>query len=188
MSDRLRSAGLHVRQIEVGQHVGEQGQESVAHVVPEEQNPLRTALEPGAVDHVRFTLQNRPYQVWILPRVVLEIGILDEHDVTAGGLESRPHRRSLAPVLRMLDIGEIDLATLAKLLEELTGTICRTVIDDDDLDFHALLHRGRGDPLEDLLDSLLLVVHRDQNGELHAGGSIAEASARALWLRPLRKQ
>src|SRR6516162_690935 len=48
-------AGFHVRQIEVGKHVGKQGQKPVSGHVPEKKNPMWSAArEPRAEDHIRL--------------------------------------------------------------------------------------------------------------------------------------
>ena len=49
--------GFHIRQVQVGEHVREQREESVAHTVPEIEYPVASAREkPGTDHHVRRSL------------------------------------------------------------------------------------------------------------------------------------
>src|SRR5207237_375582 len=54
-SSKRLVAGLNVRQIKIGEHVGEQGQKFVANHVPEKKDTMRSpAHEPRAEDCIRF--------------------------------------------------------------------------------------------------------------------------------------
>ena len=92
-------ADLHIREVEVGHHVGKHGEDLVSHVVPEKHHPVRAAAEEArAKDHVRVAVEDRPQQVRILPRIVFEVGVLDQDDVTRGRGEPGPQSRALALV------------------------------------------------------------------------------------------
>ena len=83
----------------VEQHVGQQRQEAVARVVPEQVRALRlAAAQARAVDDVGDALQQRPDELGHVARVVLEVGVLDDHELAADGVEPAPHGRALAAV------------------------------------------------------------------------------------------
>ena len=91
-------ARLHVRQVQVGDGVGDQGQELVRDVVPEEEHPARRAGEPGAEDRVGPPVHDRPDQPRVLLGVVLEVRVLDEQDVAPGLGKAPADRGALALV------------------------------------------------------------------------------------------
>ncbi len=148
-------AGLHVGEVEVGEHVGEQRQEPVAHRVPEVQHPAGARLEARAVDGVGLVRPDGLQEGGILHRVVLQVGVLDHDHVPRGRLDPGPHRGALAHVLRLVD-HLVKQALLIQLIEELAGTVPRRVVHRHDLhverDLPHAPHR--------LLDGLLLVVGR----------------------------
>ena len=86
-------AGLHVGQVEVGHHVAELGQDLVADVVPEEEDPVGPPLEAGAVNDVRPAVENGRQELGVFSGVVLKVGVLDEDDVPRGPGKSPPERR-----------------------------------------------------------------------------------------------
>ena len=56
------------------------------------------AEEARAEDDVGLALEDRAQQQRVLARVVLEVGVLDDHDVAGGLAEAAGHRRALALV------------------------------------------------------------------------------------------
>ncbi len=78
-------AGLHVREVEIGRHVRQEGEELVAEGVPEiEYAVLMRAVESGAEDGVRLAAENGLEQRGVVGGIVFEVGVLDEHDVRRG--------------------------------------------------------------------------------------------------------
>ena len=63
-------AGLHVSQIQVVQHVRQERQEAVCHVVPEKQNAMRPPQEAGSKNDVGGSVQDRFQQCEVILRVV----------------------------------------------------------------------------------------------------------------------
>src|SRR5262245_32859931 len=67
-------AGLHVGEVQVGEHVRGQREEPVAEGVPEVEDTVRpSGLEPGAEDHVGLAVHERGQQQAVLGWVVLEV-------------------------------------------------------------------------------------------------------------------
>ena len=121
--------------------------------------------EARAVDDVGDIGGERLEEVVVLGRVVLEIGVLDEHEVGGGQREAGPERGSLALVAIVQHdphalIGDTD--------EQVPGAVGRAVVDDDDL----------GDPwrLEHALDQ------RDDRRLLVVAGH-DDRQATTLWTR-----
>ena len=63
-----------------------------------------TAQQPGAIYNPIFSRQNRLQQNPVVVRVIFQIGILYDYDVTGGARYSLTHRISLPPVCRQPEI------------------------------------------------------------------------------------
>ena len=121
--------------------------------------------EARAVHDVGEIGGERLDEVVVLGRVVLEIGVLDEHEVGGGEREARAQRSSLA----LVAILQHDADTLVgDADEQVTGAVGRAVVDDDDL----------GDPwrFEHALDQ------RDDRRLLVVAGH-DDSKATTLWTR-----
>jgi len=71
--------------------------------MPEEEvvHALGAGEKPGSVNHIRSSIHNRLQQLWIIPRVILEIGILNQHDI-AGRFGKSASQSSTLPLIRPL--------------------------------------------------------------------------------------
>ena len=109
-ADRL-VAGLHVRQVDVVEDVGQPGQEMVRDAVPVEQDfALRGGGEARAEDRVGLPFQDRRDQRRIVARVVFEVRVLDQADVAAHFLNRAADRGPLPHVLRLAEDADARLA------------------------------------------------------------------------------
>ena len=64
-------AGLHIRKIQVGEYVGHEREEAIAHGVPKvEHSVLLRTNEPGTKNRIGFSTQNRMQQNWILRGII----------------------------------------------------------------------------------------------------------------------
>ena len=81
VADEHLVAGLHVREVQVGERIGQERQHPVADRMPEIEDAMaaRRPEKARAVDHVGLALENRLEQQRVLARVVFEIGVLDDH-------------------------------------------------------------------------------------------------------------
>ena len=104
----------------------------------------RRAEEPRAVDHVGLAVEDRPDQLGIFVRVVLEIGVLDDHHVAGGFADAAPHRRALALVMRLKE--DPDAVLAVEFLEDFARAVLRSIVNDDELLFDGakIDLRGRG--------------------------------------------
>src|SRR5688572_16267254 len=106
-------AGLHVGEIQVGDHVREEGQHAVRHAVPEEEHAVRHAGEEArAVHHVRATLEDGTDELRELRGVVLEVRVLDDHDVPLRAPEPGAQGGPLA-LVSLVEDEDVDLSPLA---------------------------------------------------------------------------
>ena len=72
-------AGLHVGHVQIGKHVGKQGQEAVAHGMPEIKNARRAAAGKTAPEHhIRLVGKKRRQELVVFFRVLLQVGVLDD--------------------------------------------------------------------------------------------------------------
>jgi hypothetical protein len=93
-------------------------------------------------------------------RVVLEIGVLDHHDVTLRVREAGADGGALAAIGRMEEHADLAARDAA---EDVPGAVERAVVDDEDL----LRVRQRLHALQDLPDARRLVVDRHDDRKLH---------------------
>ena len=71
--------GLHIGEIEIGEHIRHEREQFVAHRMPEKEHPVRlTTSETTAVHHVGISRDERTDDLGKFTWVVLEVGIL--HD------------------------------------------------------------------------------------------------------------
>ena len=90
-------AGLHVREVEVGEHVGEKSKEAVADGMPEVKNAVGfRADEAGAEDDIGTILKDRSNHDGIFLGVVFEVGVLDDDDRCGGMGNPRSERGTFA--------------------------------------------------------------------------------------------
>ena len=151
-------ARLHVGQIEVRGHVGEERQECVPDAVPVEHHAARIPFEPRSEHHLGMSVEDRLDQLRILFRVVFEVGILDENDVPAGFLDAATDRGAFSLVDRLENVP--DLRPLIRQRgDHVLRSIGRLVVDDDDL----LVDRNFLDPAQQLRHRGPLVVAGDDH-------------------------
>ena len=161
---------LHVGEVQVRDHVGDERQHLVGDVVPEEEHAARGAREARPVDHVRLALEDRRQELRVVPRVVLEVRVLDQHDVAGRLGEAAPEGGALPLVGLLVEdpdlvllVGGPEPAGLGQLGLQPAQVVARAVrgavVDDDDL----LGHRHGLDALEDLRKREPLVVDRDDD-------------------------
>src|SRR6185369_493246 len=74
-------AGLHIREVQIGKHVREERQHSVAEGMPEEQHSMRAREETRTVNDIRPSRIDRLNQDSIFSRVIFKIGVLNDDDV-----------------------------------------------------------------------------------------------------------
>ena len=123
-------AGLHVRQGRPVEDVGDEGQEAVAQPVRGE-HVLPLPGEPAAVDDLGLALEHRVEQPGPVVGVVLEVGVLDQHQFAPGRLETGPHRRALA---RVGPVGDDPHGRVLQGGQHLVGPVRRAVVDDHHLE------------------------------------------------------
>ena len=128
--------------------------------MPEEQHAVRAAREPRAIDHVRAVIEDRSQQVWIIRRIVFEVGILNENDVARGVFESRAEGRTLAAVDGMRN--DFDPAHLLKFPEDVAGAVGGGVVHENDFIFQAAGIRS-ADAAKNLLDRVGLIEDGNQD-------------------------
>ncbi len=92
-------AGLHVREVEVGEHVGEKGEEAVADRVPEIEDAMCLGSdETGAENDIGTVFENGPEHNGIFLGVVFEVGVLDNDDRRGGVADAGAESSALALV------------------------------------------------------------------------------------------
>src|SRR5206468_6696818 len=100
--------------------------------VPEVEHPVPLADEARAVDHVGLVVEDWLNQSRILGGVVLEVGVLHQHDVASRLLEALAQGCSLALVVLLEDNANLRRLGL-QLLQNGTRAIGAAIVDNDDL-------------------------------------------------------
>ena len=90
---------LHVGEVRVRTHVGQQREKAVSHHMPEVNHAMRPASqEPGAEHNVGAILHNRCKKDRVFVGVILQVGVLNDDHVTRSCLETRAQSCSLAKI------------------------------------------------------------------------------------------
>src|ERR1035441_1003648 len=118
--------------------------------MPEIMDALRAAQESRTVNHVSPAIQNGLKELAVILGVVLEVGVLNQHDVTAGRFKTAAQCGSLTAILGLKDKadilqGEARVAILhdgialacrlglVEFLEQQTRAVGGSIVDDNNL-------------------------------------------------------
>ena len=78
-------AGFHVGEVEVGKHVGEEGEPLVSDGMPEEEDAVGVAAgESGAIDDIGVTVEHGLEEEVVFSWVVFEVCVLDDDEIAGG--------------------------------------------------------------------------------------------------------
>ena len=125
--------GLHVSEVQVCKHVGQQREKAVSHHMPEVNHAMRPApQEPGAEHNVGTIFQNRCKKDWVFARVILQVRVLNDDHITRSCLEARAQSCALAKIA-LLQHDFIDPSGRFR-FKKFAGSIGRSVIHEDDFD------------------------------------------------------
>src|SRR5689334_18853475 len=127
-----------------------------------EVHSLVGAKEARAIDHLAFALKDRLDQSGIIRGIILEIGVLDQHDIALDLLQASPASSALASISFMAE--QADLAPVGQLGKLAPCAVRRAVVNDDKL--FVIGHIAH--PLDDLFYSSFFVVDGNNNRKLHA--------------------
>jgi len=96
-------AGLHIREVQVGEHVGHEREELVPQGVPKIQHAV--LLRPNKArskNRIGLAAQNGMQQDRILCGIIFQVGILDNNHIRCRLRDSRSQRRALALVFLVM--------------------------------------------------------------------------------------
>jgi hypothetical protein len=158
-------AGLHISEVQVGEHVGHEGEELVAHGVPEVEHAVHAGTEEArAKDDIGLAEKDGREELRVLVGVVFEVGILDDDDVGMDMLEAGAKGGTFA----LVDLMGEDADAVVGLGELLHGVPC--TVFGAIVDHHELRDLGSGkDFLDDEVKRAFLVVDGDDDAKA-AGG------------------
>ena len=88
--------------------------------------------ETRAVNHIRLSGQNRIEKERVFLWVVLEVRVLDQDNISGGGLEAAPQRSALPSICRVANDNVRDLSQAV--FDDVTCPIRRAIIHNDDLE------------------------------------------------------
>ncbi len=160
-------AGLHVGQVEIGEEVAHPGEEPVDSRMAVVQHPPAVGGEKArAVDHIGAVLEKRPYEARIVPRVVLEIGVLEERQVAGRGGDAGAYGGAFALVVRVLEVAQPRLFG-RQLAQDLACAVGGAVVDDHHLELGEAGVLDSQDPGQQVAHQVAFVVDRHDHAEFH---------------------
>ena len=135
--------------------------------MPVIQHAMRLISEESATENdVRFALNDRSQKTRILRRIVFQVGVLNDDDVSAGGFKSGANRRSFAPVLLVEDelefvprISRRGLLIRLKLLQLVASPVAAAIVNQHDL----FAKRHGSHAIDQRSPVILFVVDRDHD-------------------------
>src|SRR5258706_2228707 len=131
--------------------------------MPEIQDAMRRAAqEARAKNYVCLALDQRLEHERILRRIVLQIGILNNDEVSRGFLNAATKRCSLAHVMRLKNDADLRILSL-QLGQYLARAILRAVVHADEFD----LDRNAENLVHHLAERVALVKYRHDDGKFH---------------------
>ena len=154
-------AGFHVREVDVVEHVGQEGQEPVAHRVPEIQHLSLFTRKARAKDCVGLSLQNRLEQPAIVAWIVLQVRILKKGDVSGHLLDGPADGGALSHICWLLENPYFRMRT-GESLRNFPGGVRRAVIHQDDFPGQTFRQRSRQDPFRATAQRGFFIVGRHQ--------------------------
>jgi hypothetical protein len=90
---------LHVGEVQVGAHVGQQREKSVSHHMPKVNHAMRPASQESGTEHnVGAILQNRCKKDGVFVRIIFQVGVLNDYYVSSCVLKARTQSCSLAKI------------------------------------------------------------------------------------------
>src|SRR5437879_4486856 len=92
---------------------------------------MAVADKTGSVDHVGLVVEDRLDEARILRGIVLQIGILDEHDIAPGLPEARAQGGALALIERLVD--DADILVPLELAENVARAVRAGIVYNNDL-------------------------------------------------------
>ena len=129
-----------------------------------EQEHAVATEESRSVDHVGVALTDQLDQLREFLGRVLEVGVLNHHQIAIHGRKPPAERCALAGV-RLPEQPERELSLQG--VQNLPRSVGRSVVDDDELD----AERDGQHPANDVFDRGTLVEHRHDDREERIGGN-----------------
>ncbi len=173
--------GLHVRQVQIGERVRQERQHPVADGVPEIQDAMAAwrAEKARSVHDVSFALEDGLQQQCVFARVVLEVGVLNDQNVSGRIAYSARDGRPFAHVLRLQQHAHAVLPVHRR--ENVSRAVGGPVVHDDELFVYRKVNsQNAGD---DFADGGPLVEAGHHNRQLH-GRNGSRLGPRARKSRP----
>ena len=152
--------GFHVGEVKVAQHIGEECEKPVGHVVPEQQDAMRAAGKARSVHDVGAPVEDGLDEFGIVGRVVFEISILDEKNVAGRVLETCADGGTFAAVNRVRV--KLDVGGAGNTIEDFSRAIRGGVVDKNNL-LGKIAGIGGADTADNFLDGVSFVEDWNQD-------------------------
>lgn len=126
-------ACLHIREVQISEHIGHEREEAVAHGVPKVEHPvfLRTD-KTRAKNGISFSTEDRVQQNRIFRGIILQIGILNDDNIRCRLGDARAQCRAFSLVFIVVTNAQAGIG-IFDTLEFLAGAIARRIVHHDQL-------------------------------------------------------
>src|SRR6266849_1425775 len=155
-------AALHVSEVQIAEHVAERGKEPVSHRVPVVEDPVRAAEKPRPENRIGASLNQWLEERRPIGRAVLEIGVLNDDDVSVTCGDCRPDGRAFPAILLLKD-GLLNHSIGEKSLQDVTRAVGRAIVNADD--FRRV--RSRPYALHYLCNGVDFVINGNEHRDEH---------------------
>ncbi len=159
-------AGFHIGQVQIGKHVGGCGEPPVADRVPEEQYTVwLTADKPGSVNDIGKIVEEWLEEDVVFLRVVLQISVLNDDEITGCLGYTRMQCRTLALIDLVLVIADLQIGVGCFVSKyRFLGIVAGAIIYNDHFFLHIVYEHYRLYPVEYAVNGGAFVVCRYDNG------------------------
>src|SRR4051812_39322704 len=132
--------------------------------MPEVKHPVLSTVKAVSKNHVSAPSHDRGEQNRIILRIVLKVGVLNQHQVARDLCESSADRESLSVILVVEQDAHAAGISVLEASEDFARAIAREVVDDDDLLLQGNVHLEHGG--DNVLDRIPLIKNRNDDREL----------------------
>jgi len=143
---------------------GHSGDKPVGHAGGKDTGQEAVPPVDAPARHDVISLLNLRHQRRDVRRIILQIGIDKRDDLTPSLIDPGFERRGLPKIPAQLDDDHMRRVSLLKLPKDLQAPIVRAIIHEDQ--FIAMVLKSFLQGIEEWLKVFLLVIDRDDNGEL----------------------
>ncbi len=163
MATKQLIAGLHVGQVQVGEHVRQESQKTITDSMPKEEDPVWTSADkPRSVNHIGEAVEDGLKQEVVFGWIVLQIGILDDDIFSLGLTNPAVQCSSLTHVVFLgIDTHRKSGVCLVVLFQSAERIVAGAIVNDHDFHIESANQLYRTNLVENSMNGRRFVVGRN---------------------------